>query len=67
MFERALTAKEVAQLLGVDVGTVYKLARAGELGHYRVGDSVRFPRQDVEAFLQRVYRPGRVTAGEGDR
>ena len=61
MFENALTAKEVAQLLGVDVGVVYKLAKRGEIGHLRVGDTVRFPQPDVEAFIRRVYRPGRET------
>ncbi len=58
-----LTAREVAQLLGVNRATVYKLAAAGELAHLRIGGAVRFRRDDVEAYLRRVYRPARV---EGD-
>lgn len=65
MQDKALTAKQVAELLGVDVGIVYKLAKRGEIGHFRVGDTVRFPRQDVEAFIRRVYRPGRETVQDG--
>lgn len=60
--DKALTAKEVAEMLGVDVAMVYRLAKRGELGHYRVGDTVRFPQRDVEEFIRRVYQPRRETA-----
>lgn len=54
-----LNAGEVAKLLGVHPAVVYRLAKKGDIGHIRVGDAVRFPRRDVEAFLRRVYRPPR--------
>jgi excisionase family DNA binding protein len=60
----AMTAREVARILGLNRATIYKLAAAGELGHLRIGGAVRFRREDVEAFLLRCYRPARTEAGE---
>jgi excisionase family DNA binding protein len=61
---RVLKAKEVAELLGIHVSVVYKLASTGELGHLKVGRAVRFPEGEVRRFLERATRPARVEAGE---
>jgi len=53
----ALTAAQVARMVGVHPAVIYKLVRAGQIGHYRVGGAVRFPREAVDEFLRRIYRP----------
>jgi excisionase family DNA binding protein len=44
---------------GVSLGTVYKLLRSGELGHYRVGDTYHIPDADLTAFIARAYVPAK--------
>lgn len=48
-----LTADQVAATLGVCRETVYRLARAGELGAVRVRRALRFRSEDVRAYLDR--------------
>lgn len=47
-----MTAAEVAAMLALPKSTVYDLARRGELPCARLGRSVRFLREDVEARLR---------------
>lgn len=47
-----MTAAEVALVLGLSKGGVYELARRGELPCSRLGRSVRFLRDDIEARLR---------------
>ena len=42
-----LTAEEVAELLRVDIGTVYSLARQGALPHVKIGRVYRFDRDGM--------------------
>ena len=50
--ERLLTVDEVAEWLGVPVGTIYAWRyRGGGPASYKVGRHVRFRREDVEAWL----------------
>jgi excisionase family DNA binding protein len=49
-----LSVNEVAGLLGVTRGTIYRrLIRDGELPAYRVGERLRFRPADVDAYLER--------------
>lgn len=50
MDDYALTADDVAHLLHLSRNTVYKLARTGEMGSYRVGRKLYFTKQDVENY-----------------
>lgn len=45
--------REVAALLGVTVGAIYRWAVTGRLPHYQIGGCRRFSRADVVAFVQR--------------
>ncbi|HEX7124884.1 MAG TPA: helix-turn-helix domain-containing protein [Thermodesulfobacteriota bacterium] len=45
--ERLLTAKEVAELLGLKEKTVYELAKRGEIPCVRIGKFVRFRPSDL--------------------
>lgn len=52
--EKPLTPADVAQLLNVSTGLVYKLVAAGEFPNAeRYGAVVRIPRADVAAYRQR--------------
>lgn len=47
----AMTADEVAALLGVDRQTVYDYAGRGEIPHRRLGRRILFGRQAILAWL----------------
>jgi excisionase family DNA binding protein len=49
-----MTATEVARLLALPKSTVYELARRGEMPCARLGRTIRFPRDDVEARLRGI-------------
>ncbi len=47
-----LTAKQLQTILRVDRTTIYRMADAGRLPGLKVGNQWRFPRQQIEAWLQ---------------
>ena len=47
-----MTVKELAEMLGITVMTVYRWLKAGKLPHYNFGKTKRFRRAEVEAFLK---------------
>jgi putative molybdopterin biosynthesis protein len=47
-----MTPTEVAAMLAMPKSTIYELARRGELPCARLGRTVRFVRQDIEARLR---------------
>jgi len=57
-----LTARDVAQLLGVDTATVYRMAGDGRLPGVRVGRQWRFPSDRVRSALRRGV-PASATEG----
>lgn len=54
----ALTAPDLAKLLNVHRYTVYRLAKAGQLPHFRVGSIVRFDPKVIAAHI-RAHGVGR--------
>lgn len=60
-----LSPAEVAELLKVNVQTVYDLCDelTPELGHYRIGRKILIPRSDLDNYLTRAYRPPLVIDG----
>lgn len=48
-----MTAREVAELLSLPVSTVYEFARRGVLPCARLGRTIRFVRDEIEAVLHR--------------
>jgi excisionase family DNA binding protein len=50
--ERPLTARQVAEALGVGVEAVRELCRRGVLEHFRVVNTLRIPRAEFERFVQ---------------
>jgi excisionase family DNA binding protein len=56
---RLLTAREVADLLGVKPETVLRWTRRGELPAFRLGRAIRFREDDLEAWLAERATPSR--------
>jgi excisionase family DNA binding protein len=55
------TVDDVAELLGRHPHTIYRLAREGELAHYRVGRNVLFRPADVDAYIEARRVEARAT------
>ena len=45
-----LTVKEVAQYLGMKTSTIY--AWAPEMPHYKIGNLLRFKKEDLDAWME---------------
>ena len=45
--------KESAERTGLSVGTLYRLARLGEISHHWEGHQLRFHSRDLDEFLAR--------------
>lgn len=60
--EGALDADDVAAALHIARNTVYKLARTGELGSYRIGRKLRFTAADVEDYVLKAHQGGDLQA-----
>jgi excisionase family DNA binding protein len=60
-----LTRDDVARLLKISRATVYRLVETRRLPFYKIGNSLRFDKQDVLAFLRqhRVEALGTHTYG----
>lgn len=58
-FERLLTAREVAPLLGVGVSTLYEWQRKGLIPYVRLpGHGIRFRASDLQAWIgSRIVSP----------
>jgi excisionase family DNA binding protein len=50
--ERPLTARQVAEALGVSVEAVRELCRRQVLEHFRVVNAIRIPRAEFERFVR---------------
>lgn len=53
-----LTVRDVMNRLKVARSSVYRLVDRGELHPIKMGRSVRFDEQDVEAYIERCKEPG---------
>lgn len=52
-FQRAMSAEEVAKLLGVHVDTIYRQARKGDIPSFRVGTSIKFDPKHLAEWYTR--------------
>ncbi len=52
--EDVMTPTEVAAMLAMPKSTIYELARRGDLPCARLGRTIRFLRDDIEARLRRA-------------
>lgn len=56
---RLMTVQEISKYLRLHPGTVYRLAKAGQLPAFKIGDSWRFDPERVERWLERGHKEGR--------
>ncbi|WP_024462322.1 helix-turn-helix domain-containing protein [Marinimicrobium sp. LS-A18] len=61
-----ITLKEVAEFLKVHERTVYRLAARGEIPAFKVANSWRFRRQDIERWIDQQTHSA-APMGNGDR
>jgi len=52
MERKPMTVKEMALYLGVHLDTVYKMARANEIPHYRLRSRILFTKETVDAWIE---------------
>ncbi len=52
MEETLLTAKQVAEKIGVSSAWVLRKAKSGIMPHFRIGGVERFSKKDVEAWIK---------------
>ena len=55
-----LTEQQVAELLGVSVHGVKKVAGKGLISYVKIGKTIRFEQAEVEAFIERNTQKSRV-------
>lgn len=59
MNARLLTARQVADRLGLSTETVLSWVRRGELPAFKLGRAIRFREDDLDAWLAQRATPGR--------
>lgn len=50
--QRMMTAREVAGYMRIPVQMVYRKTQSGELPHYRLGRSIRYKQDEIDAALK---------------
>jgi excisionase family DNA binding protein len=63
MEDKFLTAKELADILKVNVMTIYRYIKKGRIKAYKIGNDIRIKNDDFERFLSetRVSPPSKLT------
>lgn len=63
-----LSARDAAEILGVNRATVINWARQGKFGGYQYGARgiYRFDRQEIERFIEQSRLPGPMGAADED-
>jgi excisionase family DNA binding protein len=56
-FEKLLTIKEVATMLGVSLATVYRLTLGRKIPFLKVGGQLRFRRLSLDAWARQREKP----------
>ena len=52
MERKLMSVKEMASYLGVHLDTVYKMARANEIPHFRISSKILFSKDAVDAWIK---------------
>lgn len=64
--KRFMTVKEAAEELSVSASTVRNLIKARKLRAAKVGNSLRIPTADLEAFIEKAFEEGAAAAALDD-
>ena len=52
-----ITAAELAKLTGLNVRSIYRMAREGRIPHYRVGNRIYFEMGELQDGTHEIVRP----------
>ena len=55
LHEQVLTVKEVAQYLKVNERTIYRMAEAGRIPAFRIGNTWRIRESDLNVWIKNQY------------
>ncbi len=61
MTDQALTIRQVAEYLQVTERTIYNLVWAGELPAFKVGNTWRFKKEDIDKWIEANKRNNRIS------
>lgn len=61
MKDQAMTIRQVAKYLQVTEKTIYKLAWTGKLPGFKVGNTWRFKKEDIDRWIEASKRNVRVS------
>lgn len=61
MTDQALTIRQVAEYLQVTERTIYNLVWAGELPAFKVGNTWRFKKRDIDKWIEANKRNNRIS------
>lgn len=56
---RLMTAAEVADYTQMNVQTIYRKVRSGDLPHYRIGTALRFKQDEIESAMKGGHYAGK--------
>ena len=56
---RLMTAAEVAKYAQINVQTVYRKVRSGDLPHYRIGTALRFKQDEIDTAMKGGHYAGK--------
>ena len=59
--EKLLDIKQLSELIQVSRSTIYKWVHIGFVPHFKLGAFVRFRESDIEKWLQKRHKKGRIT------
>lgn len=52
MMQRMMTARDLSEYTQIPLQMIYRKTRTGEIPHYRIGRSVRYKKDEVEASMK---------------
>jgi excisionase family DNA binding protein len=55
---RLMTTRELAAYLKIDLDTLYKLLRKGQIPFFKVGGDYRFNRDEIDKWMNDLERAG---------
>lgn len=48
-----IDVKQLAQLLGISIPTVYRIKDSGDITFHQIGANIRFRKKDIEEYLNK--------------
>lgn len=57
MVTKLYTVEEAAELLRISPDKLYRLRKAGEIPHRKIGGAILFADEDIQTYLAACYRP----------